>query len=192
MGAIFRKLESYIAAEPGSVFVEIGSDRGEGSTYELDRLAGLHNTKLITVDVLTTAKQHFESQLSHTDFVIASGGTWAQKYSGPPISVLYLDNFDYNWDINEDHKPTKIQMAEYASRGETMNNQNSQVEHMTQMLALYSHLTADAVVMFDDTYQVNDCWIGKCGPAVVYLLACGWEVVHRTTDCGVILTRRKK
>jgi len=191
MGTIFRKLESCIV-DPmvGSVFVEIGSDRGEGSTRELDRLAGKYQTRLITVDVLPSAQQHLSSELSNTEFVIASGSKWARAYQGSPISCLYLDNFDYIWDINENHIPTQHQMAEYANRGETMTNQNSQIEHMAQMLALYPHLTPDAVVMFDDTYQVNDCWIGKCGPAVVFLQAQGWGIVERTTDCGVILKRK--
>jgi len=189
MGTIFRELEPHVAPEPGSVFVEIGSDRGEGSTQELDRLAFLHNTKLITVDVLPDARFHLESRLTNTQFVISSGSEWAQQYSGSPISVLYLDNFDYIWDINKDHKPIQMQMCQYAERGEVMTNQNCQVEHMSQMLALYPHLSPGAVVMFDDTYKINDCWVGKCGPAVVFLQAQGWKIICTTLDCGVILTR---
>lgn len=190
MGTIFKKLESHIIdPAPGSVFVEIGSDRGEGSTRELDRLAKLHQTRLTTVDVLDNAQRHLACELTNTDFVIATGSEWARQYSGPPISCLYLDNFDYIWDINENHRPTQLQMAEYADRGKTMTNQNSQIEHMAQMLALYPHLAPNAVVMFDDTYQINDCWIGKCGPAVVFLQAQGWSIIERTTDCGVILKK---
>jgi hypothetical protein len=50
-------------------------------------------------------------------------------------------------------------------------------------------LTPTAVVAFDDTYCWNDCWVGKCGPAVVYMLASGWRVVEQTLDCGVILKK---
>lgn len=189
MGTIFKRLESHLAPEPGTVFVEIGSDRGEGSTCELDRLAGLHQTRLITVDVLPNAQFHLAGKLHYTEFVVSSGSDWAKQYQGAPISCLYLDNFDYIWDINESHIPTQHQMAEYASRGETMTNQNSQIEHMSQLLFLYPHLSPNAVVMVDDTYQVNDCWIGKCGPGVVFLLAQGWHIAERTTDCGVILNR---
>jgi len=189
MGKIYQRLEQYVLPQVQGVFVEIGSDRGEGSTHALDQLAGSRGTRLVTVDILTNAQRNLAAELSNTDFVIASGSEWARQYNGPPISCLYLDNFDYIWDINENHKPTQIQMAEYADRGETMTNQNCQIEHMAQMIALYPHLATDAVVMFDDTYQINDCWIGKCGPAVVFLQAQGWSIVERTLDCGVILKK---
>jgi hypothetical protein len=44
--------------------------------------------------------------------------------------------------------------------------------------------------MFDDTYRYNDCWIGKCGPAVVYLLALGFEIVRdEEREFGIIMIR---
>jgi hypothetical protein len=192
MGSIFKKLESHlINPESNSIFVEIGSDRGEGSTSELDRLAGLHGTKLITVDVSTEAKQQLSAVLANTEFVVQSGSAWAKHYQGPTISCLYLDNFDYIWDTKDicSHKPTMDQMHEYNTHGQTMNNENCQLEHMKQMMFLYAHLTPNAVVMFDDTYLHNDCWIGKCGPAVVFLLAQDWNIVEKTTDTGIILKR---
>jgi hypothetical protein len=190
MGAIFKRLEPYVTPSPGSVFVEIGSDRHEGSTHELDRLAGQYQTRLISVDILPQARQRLSSSLVNTDFVVASGSAWARDYQGPSIACVYLDNFDYIWDINEtDHIHTQRQVIEYADRGMVMNNQNSQIEHMSQLIALYPHLAPDAVVMFDDTYQFNDCWIGKCGPGVVFLQAQGWKVVERTTDCGIIMKK---
>lgn len=187
---IFKKLESCISNVPaGSVFVEIGSDRFEGSTAELDRLAGSYQTKLITVDILPEARQRLSGQLVNTEFVVASGRSWAKLYQGPPISVLYLDNFDYIWDTKENNPHIYRQVADYASRGIQMTNQTCQIEHMAQMIHLYPHLTTDAVVMFDDTYRINDCWVGKCGPCVVYLLSQGYEILHTTTDCGVIMKK---
>ena len=192
MGSIFKKLEPHlIDLEPHSVFVEIGSDHGEGSTGELDRLCGLHGKKLVTVDISPVAKQMLSSSLVNTEFVVQSGSEWAQQYKGPPISCLYLDNFDYIWDTKDicSHKPTMNQIHEYSTRGQCMNNENCQIEHMKQMIFLYPHLTPNAVVMFDDTYLFNDCWIGKCGPAVVFLLTHGWNIVEKTTDTGVILRK---
>lgn len=193
MGTIFRKLEQVLCApESGSVFVEIGSDRYEGSTAELDRLAKIYGLRLISVDIVADSQQRLSQQLTNTEFVIDVGSAWALSYSGPGISCLYLDNFDYIWDINSDpisHVPTRQQMQQYAERGQVMTNQNCQAEHMKQMLALYPYLSPNAVVMFDDTYKINDCWIGKCGPAVVFLLAQGWQIVADSLDCGVILSR---
>jgi len=103
--------------------------------------------------------------------------------------VLYLDNFDYIWDIDSVSAAIRQQMHDYAGQGIVMSNQHCQIEHMRQMVALTPLLSPDAVVAFDDTYCVNDCWIGKCGPAVVYLQSLGWTVVHQTLDCGVIMKK---
>lgn len=191
MGRVYQHIGTFLDKDTTGVFVEIGSDRGEGSTQWLDGLAADHNTKLITVDTSSKAKSRWESQLPNTEFVVATGSEWARQFyaSGTGISMLYLDNFDYIWDINEVRPAIKMQMSEYADRGVSMTNQACQTEHLAQLIALYPCLTTGAVVAFDDTYCYNDCWIGKCGPGVVYLLAQGWKVVHQTLDCGVILKK---
>jgi hypothetical protein len=191
MGKIYQSIASYLPEKSTGVFVEIGSERGEGSTISLNNLAGQHNTKLISVDINTDAKRRYEHQLDHTEFVVATGSAWARDFSTVPsdIALLYLDNFDYIWDINNVSPAIKMQTHEYAEQGIVMNNQNCQAEHMRQIIALRPCLAPDAVVVFDDTYCYNDCWIGKCGPAVVYLQAYGWSVVHQTLDCGVIMKR---
>lgn len=190
MGKVFQAIEQYTQTVcPGSIFVEIGSDRWEGSTKELDRLAGLHNTRLISVDISPDALRRLAGICHHTDFIVAKGSEWANDYQGPNIACLYLDNFDYIWDVKEVHEPTEQQKKEYLARGEVLTNENSQIEHLKQMLALYHYLDDQAVVMVDDTYQHNGCWIGKCGAVVVFLMAHGWRIVHRSRDSGLILTR---
>jgi hypothetical protein len=194
MGKIYQSIASYMPENPKGVFVEIGSERGEGSTISLNNLAAQYNTKLISVDINSDAKQTYANQLANTEFIVASGGKWAREFSTSwtDIALLYLDNFDYIWDIDNVSPAIRIQMSEYAGQGIAMNNQNCQAEHMQQIIALRTCLSPDAVVVFDDTYCYNDCWIGKCGPAVVYLQAHGWSVVHQTIDCGVIMKRLDK
>ena len=194
MGKIYQSIASYLPDKTTGVFVEIGSERGEGSTVSLNNLAGQYNTKLISVDIKPDAQQRYGHQLTHTEFVVASGSEWARDFSAVPsdIALLYLDNFDYIWDINSIGDNIQQQVKEYAGQGITMNNQNCQAEHMRQIVALRGCLAPDAVVVFDDTYCYNDCWIGKCGPAVVYMQAHGWSVVHQTLDCGVIMKRLDK
>lgn len=194
MGRVYQHIGNYLDSNNTGLFVEIGSDRGDGSTVWLDALAADHGTKLITVDISNSAQCQLESRLSNTEFVVDRGSKWAQEFysTGQGISVLYLDNFDYIWDINNVRPAIQMQMAEYAARGITMTNQACQIEHLKQLVALEPCLTTNAVVAVDDTYCYNDCWIGKCGPAVVYLLAKDWEIVHQTLDCGVVLTRKKK
>jgi len=186
---ILRKfINEYIKEiPPESVIVEIGSDRYEGSTNELDNLAKKYNTKLISVDIFDNAKNRIGGSTTNTEFVIEPGSTWAKKYNGPPISVLMLDNFDYNWDVNNTADWIQSQIDDYKKVGIDMTNNNCQIEHMSQIINLYSHLTPSATVMFDDTYTRNDCWVGKCGPAVVFLQAQGWKILEHNNYSAVIL-----
>jgi hypothetical protein len=195
MGKIYQSITSYLPEKPTGVFVEIGSERWEGSTISLNNLAKQYNTKLISVDIKPDAQQRYSRQLVHTEFVVASGSTWSKEFASTAtdIAVLYLDNFDYIWDINDVGTEIQSQIQEYTGQGIVMNNQNCQAEHMRQIIALRPCLAPDAVVAFDDTYRYNDCWIGKCGPAVVYMQAHGWSVVQqKTLDCGVIMKRLDK
>jgi len=189
MGKIYKDINNFLPQTPRGLFVEIGSDRGEGSTQTLAELAQQNNTRLITVDISSKAQSRLSHTLPNTDFVVASGSVWARDFANTHtnIAVLYLDNFDYIWDIDSVSAAIRQQMHDYAGQGIVMSNQNCQIEHMRQMVALTPSLSPDAVVAFDDTYCVNDCWIGKCGPAVVYLQSLGWAVVHQTLDCGVIM-----
>jgi len=172
------------------VFVEIGSDRGEGSTEHLDKLAAKYKTRLYSVDIMPKSKNRLESTCVNTEFVVATGSTWSKTFylNQHNISLLYLDNFDYIWDITEARPAIRHQQHLYADLGMEMSNQNCQVEHLTQMINLSHCMHPQGIVVFDDTYCVNDCWIGKCGPAVVYMKTRGWHVAWHH-DCGVIMRR---
>lgn len=191
MGKIYQSVANFLPKHVKGVFVEIGSERGEGSSIMLDQLAGNYGTKLITVDTSSSARQRYQHQLTNTEFAVKAGSIWAKDFAvqNRDIALLYLDNFDYIWDINNLSPAIHQQMHQYAEQGIVMNNQNCQTEHMQQIIALRECLAPDAVVVFDDTYCYNDCWIGKCGPAVVYLKAYGWSIVHQTLDCGIIMKK---
>lgn len=192
MGLVYKQVEHFLPASlvGPHVMVEIGSDRGEGSTQYLDTLAQKYNTRLLSVDILPKASTRLKSTCANTDFVVAPGAEWSKEFYKNPhsISVLYLDNFDYLWDINEIRPALKQQQHLYASLGLEMTNQNCQLEHMKQIISLAPFMHPQGTVVFDDTYCVNDCWIGKCGPAVVYMKALGWQVVWHQ-DCGVIMQK---
>ena len=52
MGKLYQETHNYITnISPGSIFVEIGSDRYEGSTEYFGTLAKQYNTQLYTVDI---------------------------------------------------------------------------------------------------------------------------------------------
>ena len=190
---IFDSLSKYMPASPQGMFVEIGSDRYEGSTKILAGLAKKCGTKLISVDVLREAQDRLQHEFDNVEFIIESGSKWADKYAklGINIAVLYLDNFDYLYDINDANTNLRIkqQIASYADRGIEMNNVNCQIEHMKQLISLMPTFTNDTLIIFDDTYQLNGCWVGKCGPCVIYLLCLGYEVLEWNTECGMIMKK---
>ena len=196
MGKVYQSIVNYLPDKTTGVFVEIGSERWEGSTIWLDRLAGQCMTKLISVDIKSDAQQRYSNQLTNTEFVVAPGSTWAKQFASTPtdIAVLYLDNFDYIWDINLILNDTDIKQRRFYEEelGIPMANQTCQVEHMKQMIAIFPYLTDDAVVVFDDTHTLNDCWVGKCGANVIWLLAQGFEIVRQEFfEYGVIMKRHK-
>ena len=179
-----------------SVFVEIGSAfHQEGSTYYFGDLAQQHGTVLHTVDINSTEyRMPHPAVVWHTDI----GARWCASYKntiGKQISCLYLDNFDYIWDVEQiKQDPTDWIAKQVQNYKNTynidMNNNACQVEHMNQILSLTPYLADNCVITVDDTYTINDCWVGKCGPVVVYLQTQGFKIVrHINSTYEVILKR---
>jgi len=238
MTSKFESITQFVkTVEPGSVFVEIGSDRGDGSTALLANLAQQHNVNLLTVDINDKATLTAEEQLwdrfynnikdeswpnnvtnidqlpdrikneclevfrwnlevqkldqqhdnvdlkNVTWYTGIAGSEWCKNYStvvDKKISLLLLDNFDYIYDVSNLAPHEADQIIEYKEKYNIdMNNQNCQIEHFTQAMYLIPYLTDDAIVIFDDTYLYNDCWIGKCGAIVVYLQSLGFEILRK-------------
>lgn len=98
MGQPYKNIVKYLPEQEFGVFVEIGSDRLEGSTDFLAKLAQSRNTVLHSVDIQTEP----QSRISHPCIIwhVERGSVWA-KTTWPkiaqPISVLYLDNYDYQY-----------------------------------------------------------------------------------------------
>jgi hypothetical protein len=200
MGSTFKLVEQYLPLiDQALVFVEIGSDRHEGSTEFFAELAIKNNTVLHTVDISGYAQQRLTQDWPAVVWHQAVGSEWALHtfpHLGKKIALLYLDNFDYDWDINRRTPNIELQKKDYLETfGISMTNENCQVEHLKQMIALHPYMSDRSIVVCDDTYQFNDCWIGKCGPAVVYLLANGYKIITKEAggiaghNYGVMLVR---
>lgn len=200
MGKIFQHVEEWLPMVPAdSVFVEIGSERGEGSTVFFAKLAERHGTVLHTVDIDRVARyrEYLENKGVNPDSIIwhtgEPGSTWC-KQSWPsinkPISLLYLDNFDWIYDLRDVNNHIHRQIENYRTLYSIeMTNENCQDEHFSQLLLLEEWLHPDGIVVLDDTYLQNGVWTGKSGPVVVYLKQRGYQVVKTTTDCGVVLKK---
>jgi hypothetical protein len=172
MGDVFRKSGKYYPtnAPTNAVIVEIGSDRFEGSTIYYSTLAQKHNTELYSVDVLPEASERL-GDVPNTKWCVEKGSVWSKDgLLGKTISCLYLDNYDYIWEVG---LPT-----DHIDRLKGLNNQDCALEHLQQMINLLPYMCPEGIVVCDDTYTFNGCWIGKCGAVVTYLLAHGYEIVE--------------
>lgn len=176
MGTLnYDHLDRYLDwLEPNAVFVEIGSDRGNGSTPFLADLAARYNTILHTVDV-----EHLRRSRNDRPNIVwhrGRGSEWADKVwpsIGLKIALLFLDNQD--WIYHSDCK----------------SNHLSQQEHLEQIKFLLPWLSSVAVIGCDDTYMTNEhgTWTGKCALGIPLMLAQGFEIKEITWHSGTILAR---
>jgi hypothetical protein len=191
MGTTFSLATKLQQVAPDSIFLEIGSDRNEGSTKFLADIARNHGTVLHTVDIDNQKAKAFShpSIMWHT----GKGSEWTKtEYPkiGKKISLLYLDNFDWNYWPKETPDWVYSQINEYKEKFNIdMTNENSEQEHLEQARNLLPWLSDSAVVLCDDTFQINDKWDGKCGLVVPYLQQFGFCVTATIRYTGVMLSR---
>lgn len=173
-----------------TVWVEIGSERGEGSTLALAGQAQKHGTYLHSVDINDIASK----TLSHPALTcwVAPGSQWAEQVFptiDQKISLLHLDNFDWTWQPECVPEWIRNQIHEYSNNfGVLMNNQRCQLEHLSQVINLLPWFNEQCMIAMDDTYIDRAVWTGKCGPAVTFLLFHKFRVVH-TDNGGTIMVR---
>lgn len=164
-----------IEYRPGEVILEVGSERGDGSSAYLAKLAGERNVPFISIDpdpetaqkaldvgatvIVTLA----EDYLPHWDF-------------GPPRFV-WADGHDwpYSW-----HTPTDEHMQRCVERyrhwGAQVTREASAAAHLALVRALEVVAPPGCVVAFDDTWRCDLQWQGKGMTAVPWLAERGWVV----------------
>jgi len=173
--------------------LEIGSDRGEGSTLVLSDIAFANQKILHSVDMsaeiisANSEKYHGKS----IKFYSIKGEDFLDKYTDLKFSIVLLDNFDWNW-WGEEHPPDflKDQRDTYRSKFQLeMTNTNSQIAHLMQAIKLTNMLAKQCVIVCDDTFLTSNLtYDGKSGAAVPYLLTLGFT--PHITNAGVILVRK--
>ena len=191
MGArAFKLVTKYLDQLEGAI-VEIGSERGEGST---SFFAGLMYSQskfnFYTVDV---NKKQFDEVDEYTellpnvhayhmkgvDFLRDIFPTLNKK-----ICYAYLDNFDWCWSL-DDGQPIEPRLQKemdlYRSHGQELTHQNSQLAHLEQTQLLLPYVSDRCLIQFDDTWMHNWQFSGKGGLAVPWLIEQGWSPV--VTDC---------
>lgn len=151
------------------IAVEIGSERGGGSTAYLRNWCAEHQVPFMSVDI--------DPYNPHADVHMDGAAFLASRTGG--IRFAYLDAFDWTWEGSEQADFIVAQRARYAQLGMTMTNEQSQRAHLA-MAAIIDALAGSptCTILFDDTWREDDHWDGKGGTAVRYLEERGWRAVQ--------------
>lgn len=172
MGARPYRYLSLYQPEPGCL-IEIGSERGEGSTRFLDAYACRHKLRFYTADI---DPDTHEAAKRITRGARQSTGVALLRRVRTPVSVAYLDGFDWTPAGAENEAWLIDQRARYAELGYEMTNENCQREHLAEAQLIADRAADSCVVICDDTWH-DRRWTGKGGLAVPYLISQGFTVV---------------
>lgn len=185
MGQPYSLLTEEIDFREKECILEVGSDRGEGSTAWWAEYANRHGVPFFTVDFNKDIYRRARDITTDFPDCIAfqsMGEDFIESYfakSNLKVRVAYLDNYDWWWKTlspKKDH----IDFGEeyYAPYGLELNNDLSQEAHRKQSELLLPHLAEDSWIIFDDTWASVEGWNGKGGTAVPFLFDHGYKITH--------------
>jgi hypothetical protein len=171
MGArAYSVLDRYADRLSGAI-VEIGADRGEGSTRYLLETAAKRGLPFFSYD---------------SRYGAGTGEQWLESTYPKLIKIAfaYLDNFDWTYDAIRNESWYLQQVAEYASQGVELTNENSQLAHLEQAKSVSKYAAKTSLILFDDTWYApsTDTYHGKGGSATPWLLRNGWTLVDRVVS----------
>jgi hypothetical protein len=208
MGTYYRNIEPFLDQIDSGIWIEIGVDRGEGSTKYFSDLAKQYATKFYAVDYDSEQIQRITNTLAATgNAIIAMDGTISYELGALPdhvavvqakgedflsnykiadstnkVSLVYLDNFDWNyWVGRQEESFVPAQKQHYLqTMGIEMNNLNSQQTHLLQAIYLMTMMADNSIIVCDDTWYHPEegVFIGKCSAVIPYLLLNGYQVLH--------------
>ena len=204
MGTYYKQVEQYLDQIDPGAWIEIGVDRGEGSTKFFADLAKTKATKFYGVDadenqiararvVLSAQGQAVlgadgQFQLAegplpdHIELTHSFGEQFLENLTPQPVSLVYLDNFDWDyWVGGQEESFVPAQKQHYREyMGTEMTNINSQKAHLAQAMLLMPMMAENSIIVCDDTwYHPNEgVFIGKCSAVIPFLMLNGFELLH--------------
>ena len=186
---ILSNSELSLSLSNDNIVVEIGSERGEGSTGYLHQWALKHNVDFYSIDVDDSASKNQE--LTGVKFqVVEAGHIWCRDVLpnlNKKIKILYLDNFDWTDPANLIYPWLHELIELYATRGVVMNNDNSKEEHRLQALYCVPYMDEQSIVIFDDTWPAHHTesgYEGKSGTAITIFIEAGFKIIYGEDSLG--------
>jgi hypothetical protein len=191
MGASkYSLIEKVMPYYKGGVVLEIGMERGEGSTAFFNDFCKARNLKFYSVD-FDPNPRYAVRDLSWVIPVSSTGESFLLnqfKKENEKIFFAYLDNFDYIFPHIKGHPQIIDQQNRYKEYGLDMddNNHNSHRAHLLQAVLIDVDFAAESCFfLFDDTWRANEQWNGKGALAVPYLLSKGYQIIEKASDDGL-------
>ena len=191
MGASkYTLIEKVMSHYKGGVVLEIGMERGEGSTRFFNEFCKAHNLDFYSVD-FDPIPRSFVKDLDWATLVTMTGEKFLLEYfkaKNQKIFFAYLDNFDYIFPHIKGHPQVVSQQIRYKDFNLDMdeNNHNSHKAHLLQAVLIDVDFAAESCFfLFDDTWTANEQWHGKGAMAVPYLLSRGYQIIDKAPDYGL-------
>jgi hypothetical protein len=207
MGTYYKNVEPWIEKIDSGVWVEIGVNRGEGSTQWFSDKAKTHNSEFHGVDMdpeqIQKAKQNLSSKTatidtagntvlqygdlpSHINLVTDRGEDFLLKFHqqnpDKKVSLAYLDNFDWDYWLGRQEEAfvAGVKQNYINKMGVEMTNINSQLTHLLQAIRLMPMMSENSVIICDDTWGMSEEGIfsGKCSAAIPFLMLHGYKLLH--------------
>lgn len=222
MGTYYKNAEPWLdKIDPGS-WVELGVDRGEGSTRWFSDRARSRATKFYGVDMdpdqIARARYNLANTRSatfsadgsmvmqpgeidpHIELVVGKGEDFLQQLPATErISLIYLDNFDWDYWLGREEESFVADVKQrYRDTINTeMTNFNSQLTHLLQATYALNRMTFNSLVICDDTWFMPEEGIfsGKCSAVIPFLTLHGYQLLHNSgyrQNSGVIMGRFAK
>lgn len=209
MGTYYKNVEKYLDQIDNGSWVEIGVDRGEGSTRFFADLAAQRGNKFYGVDAdpeqIARATSNFSAEGTmpeHVRLVAAKGEdfllNWSNNKPEEKISLAYLDNFDWDyWLGKQEESFVPIQKQHYRDTMKIeMLNINSQITHLAQAVRMLPLMADNSIIVCDDTWfhPSEGIFIGKCSAVIPLLLISGYTILDHSgyrQNSGAILGKFK-
>lgn len=183
MGArAYRLMVNY---DVEGAILEIGSDRGEGSTAFWAALAQRCRVPFYSVDFDAEAYLRARRIPGSQAYQITGEAFLRTLWPGKKqrIGLAYLDNFDWQYPSLMGTDQVRDQIRTYRQHGLTMTNAQSQAAHLVQTRLIVPYASRQSIIMFDATWRHPDgTWTGKGGLAVPFLLAQSYQVLHSAPE----------
>ena len=188
MGArAYRLIEKVMPYYKGGVVLEIGMERGEGSTKFFDEFCEKNSLDFYSVDFDPEPWSSIQNlgwvtpvRMTGENFLLHHFKNEEQK-----IFFAYLDNFDYIFDHIRGHQQIIDQQKRYKEYGIDMdeNNHSCRKAHLLQTVLIDVDFAAESCFfLFDDTWKEGEKWGGKGALAVPYLLSKDYKLIETSKD----------